>query len=181
MRFLAYLLAIVVLFALADQSVAQDRYSGSEAPGSAPPARTAGLRLLTWPGKVAPSELSARVGPPAVSAQSAARVETPAPALPTSIYQAPAAAKPATPAPSAPALAQAGQPRGAYPSARFYSLHRAYGQEPDPVPLGAQFFAANAPDLAAPPPLPPRTVTTTGGRIERVGPADPGAADAPAP
>ena len=33
---------------------------------------------------------------------------------------------------------------------RFYSVHRAFGLQPDPAPIPPQFFTATA-DLAAPP------------------------------
>ena len=63
MRLFAYFLAVVVLFALADPGVAQDRYSGAQA--TAPPtAKAAGLRLLTWPGKITPSATPAPLDQP---------------------------------------------------------------------------------------------------------------------
>lgn len=184
MRFFAYLLAVFVLFALADTSVAQDRYSSSEATPPAPAtAKALGLRLLSWPGKATPAAAPARLERPVQPRAPDLRAATPAPALPTSIYD-PAPAKPAAAATPAPtrqpvrALAQAAAPASSgYPTARFYSLHRAYGETPDPVPLGPQFFASSSPDLAAPPPPSPRTVTTTSGRIERTAPSDPGVAD----
>jgi hypothetical protein len=114
MRFLAYLLAIVVLFALSDSSVAQDRYSATEAPKATAAAKPARLRLLTWPGKVRPQATQASAERPLQG--------------------------------SAPAV---------------------------PAPLDPQFFADGSTDLAAPPPEPTRTVTTSNGRIARVVPDDP--------
>ena len=177
MRILAFLISVVVLFALADPSAAQVRYSVTETPRPAPPtAKAAGLRLLTWPGKVAPqAALTPRderaVPPQAAAAQRSA----PSAALPTSIY-----APPQPPAPRVQALAQASPPTaGAYPSPRYYSLHRPYGQTPDPVPLSPQFFAGGSTDLADPPPPPARRVTTSSGQVVRAQPADPATADAP--
>ena len=63
MRFFTFLAAIMVLFALADPSAAQNRYSVSNAQGAATPtARAAGLRYLTWPGKVMPQSAQAPIG-----------------------------------------------------------------------------------------------------------------------
>jgi hypothetical protein len=110
----------------------------------------------------------------------AAPAPHPAPAaLPTSIYDpAPPPAAVAAPPPraAAPVQAQAAAaPRGDFATPRFYSLHRAYGQAPDPVPLSPQFFATPTPDLAAPPPPPPRTVVTSSGQVVRTmsGSSDP--------
>jgi hypothetical protein len=175
MRLLTFLAAIVVLFCINDSSVAQDRYSAApSAAASAPSARALGLRLLTWPGKVVQPASAATPAPaPAAAATPAPR---PAPAaLPTSIYDAPAprpAASRAPPAPAAPVLAQAAATPAAYPTARFYSVHRDYGQAPDPLTLSPQFLGTSSPDLAAPPPAPPRTVTTSGGRVQMAAPDD---------
>ena len=57
--------------------------------------------------------------------------------------------------------------------ARFYSLHRPYGDTPDPIPLTPQFFASDSPDLAAPPPPVARPVTTATGRVIRPVAPDP--------
>jgi hypothetical protein len=162
MRLIAYVLAVFVLFCLADTSVAQDRST----PTAAPAAKAAGLRLLTWPGKVAQAPQAAPAPVPARRPIEPQRAPEPTPAaLPSSIYD-PPPAKAATAAAPAAQLAQA----PAYPSARFYSLHRAYGQAPDPVSLSPQFLASASPDLADPPPPPPRQVTTASGRVERVAP-----------
>lgn len=73
-------------------------------------------------------------------------------ALPNSIYAAPpprmAQAQPSQPAAS---TAVAG---GYDQHARFYSLHRPFGQQPDPVALSPQFLATPSADLADPPPPP---------------------------
>ena len=150
MRLIAFFAAIAVLFALADPSTAQVRYSGIQDPrAQTPSAQAAGLRLLTWPGKVTPAAgrapalrpqadyrplgyAPARYTPlqpafPAPARPAAAPMAAaPSAALPTSIYAAP----PANPAPVAPirALALAAPTSGDPPaSVRFYSLHRPYG------------------------------------------------------
>jgi hypothetical protein len=73
-------------------------------------------------------------------------------ALPNSIYAAP---PPAQAAPPAPASNMAVASGGFDQHARFYSLHRAYGQKPDPVSLSPQFLSTPSADLADPPPPPP--------------------------
>jgi hypothetical protein len=212
MRLICFLAAIAVLFCLSDAS-AQTAYAPDPASAGSPSARAAGLRLLTWPGKVEPSSQTGRPraaartwtsrsysglalrGGDGARPQTLATASAPAPrrawdpapksdpalpaasqpaALPTSIY-APApppavAAAPIAPArqipaaPRATALAAANETSDYQPT-HFYSLHRQYGDTPDPIPLDAQFFASSSPDLAQPPPPLPRTVTTTGGRV----------------
>lgn len=72
-------------------------------------------------------------------------------ALPNSIYAAP---PPAQAQPSGAArMAAGGAPYDQH--ARFYSLHRAFGQTPDPIALSPQFLASPSADLADPPPPPP--------------------------
>ena len=198
MRLLIFLAAIAVLFALSDTASAQTAFAAAVSAGpmsdqSAPSAREAGLRTLSWPGKVvqtprprpqvsAVSSFSGRriwnpepLAPPASAPARVATPPAPAPrqaaALPTSIY----AAAPPAPAP-APVVQQArAAPRamsqatssadGDYQPPHFYSLYREYGQNPDPIPLSSQFFAASTPDLAQPPPPVPHTVTTSSGRV----------------
>lgn len=151
----------------------------SSARADSPTAEAAGLRLLTWPGKVAPAERARRpsVRAPATRyADPSAAPRAPAP-LPASIYAQtpPPARSPAAPAIAATPLAQAQTPAAPgsdYTTPRFYSLHRAYGQTPDPIPLSPQFFATQTPDLAEPPPPPPRTVTTANGQVVRTTDAD---------
>ena len=46
-------------------------------------------------------------------------------------------------------------------SVRFYSVHRAFGIQPDPAPIPPQFFTATADLAAAPGPLPEERSTTT--------------------
>ena len=176
MRLLSFLISVVVLFALADPGVAQVRYSVNDASPATtatipPTAKTAGLRLLTWPGKVTlPSASVSRAEP---------QRPIPSAALPTSIYAAPTPPSPPAQAPVQ-ALAQAGPPAaGAYPSPRYYSLHRPYGQTPDPVPLSPQFFSGGQADLAEPPPPPARRVTTASGQVVRAQSADPATAGDP--
>jgi hypothetical protein len=164
--------------------------SASACAATTPSAEAAGLRLLTWPGKVAAPDRPRRRESPAEAPRPAAASPAPAvtpAALPTSIYSpAPPAAAPSRPAAppvqrsvqapvQAPVLAQAQTTQPQPPSGlrndaaspRFYSLHRAYGQAPDPVALSSQFFATPTPDLAEPPPPPPRTVTTSNGQVVR--------------
>jgi hypothetical protein len=167
--------------------------------GATPSAEAAGLRLLTWPGKTAAPTQPRRQSSaeaPRPAAPSPAPAPAPAPksaALPTSIYAPPppVAAPVRSPAPAqAPVLAQAqvqtqvqaqaqvqAQPqsglRNDAASPRFYSLHRAYGDTPDPVALSPQFFATPTQDLADPPPPPPRTVTTSSGQVVRTTNSDP--------
>ena len=201
MRLLCFLMAIAVLFSLADASSAQPAYAATLASAQlpeGPTARAAGLRMLTWPGKIEP------VRPRAQSQSAAAPAETlriqrywdPRPHLAQTPVQALAPPQPA-PAPPPAALptravaaaqlppvqtAQAA-PRAAalatasaeddYQPTHFYSLHRQYGDTPDPIPLNAQFFASSTPDLAQPPPPVPRTVTTSTGRVIQQAPASP--------
>ncbi len=178
MRFFAYLAAVAVLFAIANRSAAQVIDPRSPPPASA---HAAGLRMLTWPGKTpvaAPARPAAPLAPrppaPAAPAQ-------PTAALPTSIYAAPPPARAAA-APLAPtrALAMAApQATGGPASPRFYSLHRAYGETPDSIPLTPQFFATDSPDLARPPPPVARQVMTDSGRVVRAAPtgSDPATAN----
>ena len=87
-----------------------------------------------------------------------------APPAPTSIYDAPTQAqaapspqpyRQAQPSPTSAANSQSGP--------RFYSLHREYGIQPDPIPLPPQFFGPTA-DLSATnaEPLAKRTTTING-------------------
>jgi hypothetical protein len=78
----------------------------------------------------------------------------PARALPNSIY-APPPAQAAQAARPAVASNMAVADGGFDQHARFYSLHRAYGQRPDPVTLSPQFLSTPSADLADPPPPPP--------------------------
>jgi len=197
MRLFAFLGAILVLFALANTAAAQVRYSVASARAAPSGAQAAGLRLLTWPGKTAPAApkpLAAPVSPRAYAPMQPplnpygppAPALPPAAALPTSIYApppppaAPQAAQPAaSPAPASllRGLAQAdvaGANGELGSSPRFYSLHRAYGDTPDPIPLPQQFFPAPS-DLAQPPPPPARPQMTANGHIVRPAPADPDA------
>ena len=169
MRIFAYIAAVAVLFAIANRSAAaaSDPWAGAPASASA-----AGLRLLTWPGKVAP-------GAPARPATAPTGVRA---ALPSSIYETTPSRRSAGPAApvSAPATvavaSAAATPGAARP--RFYSLHRPYGEVPDAITLTPQFLAGGSPDLAQPPPPAPRQVVTASGRVERAVSADPDAAAA---
>jgi hypothetical protein len=211
MRLICFLAAIAVLFCLSDASAQTARAATwtSADSSQAPSAQAAGLRLLTWPGKVEPPQggrargpaartptahsfsgmapRSADARPQAVAAPPPAdrRIwdpttgQVPAPqaaALPTNIYT-PAPPRMAAAAPVQPAqprtVVQAANDTSDYQPTHFYSLHRQYGQTPDPIPLDAQFFAGSSPDLAQPPPPVPRTVTTTGGRVVQAPPPSP--------
>lgn len=92
----------------------------------------------------------------------------PAPALPTSIYAAappPSQTMAATPPGARPRQPWTNAPRDPEPQmaaassydqkAHYYSLHRAYGQQPDPIALNQQFLSTPSADLADPPPPPP--------------------------
>lgn len=201
MRLLAFLAAIAVLFALSDTSAAQPAYAAAVASAElpqSPSAHAAGLRMLSWPGKVEPPRPRAPIqtasAPPPMTLR-AQKYWDPAPRAPQAQIQQPQpAAMPAniySPAPprlmasaqlplAAPqAAAPRAVPRAAasseddYQPTHFYSLHRQYGQEPDPIPLSPQFFASSTPDLAQPPPPVPRTVTTSTGRVVQSAPPSP--------
>lgn len=174
MRLLTFLLSIAVLFALADPVLSQSRYSPAEAP-VAQPAKVPRLRMLTWPGKVQPAATvqaaAAAPAPRPISSPTPAAPPAPAKAaLPTSIYDPAPPAPAAAAAPKVQALAQAAPAAQPYPRARTYSVHRQYGETPDPVALTPRFFDEASPDLAEPPPPAPRTFTTTGGRVVRAAP-----------
>ena len=176
MRFFAAFAAILVMFAIADTATAQVRYSvagtalASEAASQAPQltARAAGLRLLSWPGKVAPAVPAPRAayrpagyaravpqvyaqpaytqpayaqpayGAPAAYAPPAPQ-GPPAPPLPASIYAAPQAQ-----AEAAPALA----PHPAQPVAMAALTQPAapYGAAyaPDEAPAHARFYSVHS-------------------------------------
>ena len=223
MRLICFLAAIAVLFCLSDASAGQPAYAATVAAADmpdSPSAQAAGLRMLTWPGKVetaprartrpaartwpsqsysstplrsADARPLAAAPPPAMRRiwdPSSRPPETPADrptqvaALPTSIYAPPppraVAAAPIAPAaaPQAPVAPRtvtqtAANDTSDYQPPHFYSLHRQYGQAPDPIPLDAQFFNSASPDLAQPPPPVPRTVTTSTGRVIQATPPSP--------
>ncbi len=200
MRLLAFLAAIAVLFSLSDASAAQPAYAYAATLASAElpqglTAHAAGLRMLTWPGKVEPARPRAQVQTASAPSPAPLRVQRywdPRPqaqvqqpqatAPPTNIYApAPprivASAQLPSAAPQAPAQRAAVQAVASsqddYQPTHFYSLHRQYGQAPDPIPLSAQFFASSTPDLAQPPPPVPRTVTTSTGRVVQSTPPSP--------
>ena len=201
MRLIIFLAAIAVLFALSDVASAQTAFAAAVSAGpmsepATPRAREAGLRTLSWPGKVVqaprptpqastssgrriwnPEPLAPPAAAPVRAPAQPARAPLPTAALPASIYAPPPPAAPQPPAPApAPVVQQArAAPRamtqrasssdGDYQPPHFYSLYREYGQNPDPIPLNPQFFAASTPDLAQPPPPVPHTVTTSSGRV----------------
>ena len=64
-------------------------------------------------------------------------------------------AAPPTPQPSSRPAPQPGAGAGSRGGARYYSVHREAGRDPDPTTLPAPFFLDSAPvDLAEPPPAP---------------------------
>jgi hypothetical protein len=91
-----------------------------------------------------------------VAAQSRTVPVRPGPALPTSIYApAPPTGQARAPWTSAPREPEAVAVASAYDQkAHYYSLHRAYGQQPDPIALSQQFLSTPSADLADPPPPP---------------------------
>ena len=172
MRFFAYIAAVAVLFAIANRSAAQTIDTRSPAQVSA---RVAGLRMLTWPGKVmvgAPAKPTPPTAPRAAAPSAPARPV----ALPTSIYAPPPARTAAAAKPAATrTLAMASPQTTQGTTARFYSLHRPYGETPDSIPLTPQFFASDSPDLARPPAPSSRPVVTSTGRVVQAAPSDPDA------
>jgi hypothetical protein len=83
----------------------------------------------------------------------AAPPPAPAPSLPTSIYAAPPPARgQAAARADGSRMAMAG---GYDQKAHFYSVHRQFGEKPDPITLSPQFLATPSADLADPPPPPP--------------------------
>jgi hypothetical protein len=102
--------------------------------------------------------------PPSQSAVAPREPSNPAPwtsmgraAQPTGAQQ--AQSRPQAPGTSV-ARSQAQTQTGQAP--HFYSVHREFGLNPDPIPLPQQFFAGGSPDMAAaPPPLPPHPVPGT--------------------
>ena len=182
-------------------------------------AEGAGLRLLSWPGKVqrAPAARAAarprawtadpaqstayrplpvqtprrlyEPGPPeppvrAMPTQAVQAQPLPPPAPPTSIYapppsptpplpSRPAASAAAPPAPTVRALASAEPVGSENLRPRFYSVHRPYGAEPDPIELTPQFLNQGSPDLATPPPPVPRATVNGAGNVVRPAPPPP--------
>ena len=136
---LSVLSASVVGFTAAS---AEDRY-GPPPVGSRdlPPSA-----LLSWPGKVLPT--ARPDAPQAAASEPASGFYTqPRP------WPAPMAANTAAPT-AAPGPSTVAGMIGAPP--RFYSVHRQYGLQPDPVTLSPQFQAdSGSADMAEPPPPPP--------------------------
>jgi hypothetical protein len=154
----------------------------ADAPDAAPKAALAGLRGLQQPGGTLPApkrqvkaaaRARSRLTTVAVPASLAAPVPLAAPVAalgatvaatpiaPGAVYGPPApAATPVSPAaPAVMTIAQA-SPTAPPPSPdrpRRYSLHRDYGETPDPAPqVTPTFLDAPPVDLAAPPPPEPR-------------------------
>ncbi len=133
MRLIIFLAAIAVLFSISDVASAQTAFAASVAnastsDASVPSARAAGLRMLSWPGKVGVTAPRARPQPSVAAAPPSRRIWNPEPvaqpaavtaraapsaapvqrsaALPASIYAAPPPVA-APPLPSAPPPAPA--------------------------------------------------------------------------
>ena len=112
-----------------------------------------------------PSEMAARMAPPSNPWRpyhpqvSAGDGQASTATAPISIYDPP----PAGPAPAPQPYRQAQAAPNPEGGPRFYSLHKDYGIQPDPIPLPPQFFGPTA-DLSAPAaaPLSRRTITVNG-------------------
>lgn len=158
----------VLAFSAASAQAAEDRYGPSRATaaGAAMSAQPYTGATLMWSGKVAPvapqavqATATARPAPiagglyrtpppaptvPMTTAPTAAfppgpvRYAPPPAAAPTSLYSRPVAQAPVDrlPPPPSPTAVQG----GAYASTgpRFYSVHRPYGETPDPIPAAPQ-------------------------------------------
>ena len=97
---------------------------------------------------------------------------SPAAAPPRTIYDAPTAStQPSVPQQPAAPQRQASAQNATGP--HFYSLHREYGIEPDPIPIPPRFFGPTA-DLSAPPPDPvlKRVTDSSGQTHTQVAPTD---------
>jgi hypothetical protein len=95
-----------------------------------------------------PQAQAAQMGPPVNPWRPVYQQNTAPRPAPTSIYDAPAKAQAASPPPQSYRQAQANRPANPEGGPRFYSLHREYGIQPDPIPLPPQFFGPTA-DLSA--------------------------------
>jgi len=191
MRSLAALAVLTALFAPAlvvSTAHAEDRYG----PAAGFAVETPSGPMLSWPGKTQPSTRPALAAAPSMTPLAATSMSTTATprsasaggrSLPTSLYDPPSA--PATPSPTTAPADAGSQPllagmQGAPP--RYYSVHRQYGLQPDPIePLAAQPTGQTAPqaatpsvglspqfladsasaDLAEPPPLPPQRLSSS--------------------
>ncbi len=121
------------------------------------------------PAPQTPEQTAAALGPPTggwrpyrpqTTVQTTAQA-----AAPASIYDAPAPPRPV-------AVAAATQAPPYQGGARFYSLHRDYGMEPNAIPIPPQFFGPTA-DLSAPPADPAvKRVTTATGSHTQAAPTD---------
>jgi len=223
MRTIALIASVAALAAGGGRASAQADYPSSpgttQRPMAGPfnpapsTAEGAGLRLLSWPGKVqrapaaraaAPSRYwAADPSPPyrplavqaparryepvppappvrAMPTQAVQAQPLPPPAQPTSIYAPPPAPTPPVqpsastrPAPAVRALASA-EPVGSEDlRPRFYSVHRPFGAEPDPIVLTPQFLGQDSADLATPPPPVPRATINAAGKVVRPAPPPP--------
>lgn len=149
-------LAIALLAAsVVNANAAEDRYGPRQAAAAltSPAARPYAGSLLGWSGKsAAPAPRTAQPAAPVRPAlmagglyrsapppQSPALTAAPAPAgyasaAPTSLYSRPASRTPVAqlPPPPSPTTVQGGLYANSGP--RFYSVHRPYGETPDPIP-----------------------------------------------
>jgi hypothetical protein len=116
-----------------------------------------------------PEMQAEQMGPPTGGWRPYRPQNTAPPPAPTSIYDAPAQTQAAQTQPAAPPppqpyrQAQANAAPNTQGGPRFYSLHRDYGIQPDPIPLPPQFFGPTA-DLSNTPtdPLAKRTTIVNG-------------------
>lgn len=151
----------------------------AESPGAA----SAGLREAQWPTVRHPAVRPARKVAPAT-----AKAPAPTPVLMSAVYDPPAPAPtPVTPRAAA-AIAIADASRASAPSPvepaalarpRRYTIHRDYGETPDPAPeVVPTFLDAPPVDLAAPPPQAPtqaelRQARDEGADPDRIPSSDP--------
>jgi hypothetical protein len=137
------------------------------------------MTLLTWPGKTEadPAPPAAPVVPAASARDLPATLYAPARPAPTPAAYTPPAYAPAPYAPAPYATAQGPAPTPSVAAAnppmtagtrgeppRYYSVHREYGLQPDPIALSPEFLAnSSTADLAEPPPpLPPHLSAQNG-------------------
>jgi len=153
--------------AVSVRAASEDRYGPPHPLDAAAPAAASPAGWLSWSMKTPAPARPATA--PAWAARRYERDEPPArptpdrvAALPTSLYS-PYPARPAAEAAPAPGhWSPVPAPQAMNQPPHFYSVHRAFGLSPDPIPLPRQFFADAGPDLAAPPPpLPPHPVPGT--------------------
>lgn len=128
---------------------------------TAPSAPSASNTTFSLPVAAAPAQLTVQPRPAPVANAPRADAISRAPTASPVAEAAPRQPAALTPAPLTPRYATGGQPVGAYTVAgmapRRYSVHRAFGEAPDPIQMPKEFFNQGVVDLAEPPPpLPPK-------------------------